>query len=147
MKYENIVVNKAFAILTKRLNESTISFSKLELVEEYLLHKLILEEREIFGAVWIDIKNRLIATEDIALGTLNQVYVYPREILKSALRHNAANVIFYHNHPTGSTVPSETDRMMTANMKGLLKIINVRLLDHIIVSGTKTRSFAKRGEL
>jgi len=147
MNFETKVVDKAFSILARQLNEATISMPNTKVVEKYLLHKLILEEREIFGALWLDVKNRLIACEDIAMGTLYQVCVYPREILKSALRHNAANVIFYHNHPTGDSVPSDMDRLMTCNMKRLLKIIDVRLVDHIIVSGTKTRSFAQRGEL
>jgi DNA repair protein RadC len=147
MNFETKVIDKAFDILTRQLNEATISMSSAPVIEKYLLHKLILEEREIFGAMWLDVKNRLITCEDIALGTLYQVCVYPREILKSALRHNAANVIFYHNHPTGDASPSHTDRLMTMNMKKLLKIIDVQLLDHIIVSGTKTRSVTKIEEL
>ena len=106
MNAENRIVEKAFAILTSRLREATISFSSATLVERYLLHKLILEEREIFGALWLDVKNRLIASEDIALGSLNHAQIYPREILKSALKHNAAKVIFFHNHPSGELTPS-----------------------------------------
>ena len=147
MKLEKILIDLAFAILTKRLKAATISVSSSELVETCLLHKLIAEEREIFGALWLDMKLRLIAMEDIAMGTVNQVCVYPREIVKSALRHNASAVIFYHNHPTGEAIPSEHDKLMTTNVKRLLHVIGVNLLDHIIVSGTKTRSLAERGEL
>ena len=147
MKLEKILIDLAFAILTKRLKAATISVSSFELVEKYLLHKLMAEEREIFGALWLDMKLRLISMEDIAVGTVNQVCVYPREIVRSALRHNATSVIFYHCHPTGEPVPSENDKLMTTNVKKLLRAIDVNLLDHIIVSGTKTRSLAKRGEL
>jgi len=147
MKLEKILIDLAFAILTKRLKAATISVSSSELVESYLLHKLIAEEREVFGALWLDMKLRLIAIEDIAMGTVNQVCIYPREIVKSALRHNASAVIFYHNHPTGEPVPSETDKLMTRSVKRLLHAIDVNLLDHIIVSGTKTRSLVKGGEL
>lgn len=147
MNEENRIIERAFAILMSRLRQATISVSSPRLVENYLLHKLILEEREIFGVLWLDVKNRLIACEDIALGTINQVHIFPREVLKSALKHNAAKVIFFHNHPAGDTTPSHTDKIMTSNMKQLLNLIDVRLVDHIIVAGTKTRSFARDGDL
>jgi DNA repair protein RadC len=147
MDVENRIVEKAFAILTSRLREATISVSSATLVERYLLHKLILEEREIFGALWLDVKNRLIASEDIALGSLNHAHIYPREIVKSALKHNAAKVIFFHNHPSGELTPSLNDRLMTANMKKILNLIDVRLEDHIIVAGKQTRSFARHGDM
>jgi len=147
MNVENRIIEKAFAILTSRLREATISISSSELLKSYLLHKLILEEREIFGALWLDVKNRLIACEEITFGTLTRVPVYPREILKSALKHNAAKVIFFHNHPSGDVDPSHRDKLMTTNMKELLNLIDVQLEDHIIVAGTQTRSFAEHGEL
>jgi DNA repair protein RadC len=147
MDEENDIIEKAFAILTSRLREATISVSSSTLVENYLLHKLILEEREIFGALWLDVKNRLIATENIALGTLHQVQIFPREVLKSALKFNAANVIFFHNHPSGDSLPSHTDMVVTSNLKRLLDLIDVRLVDHIIVAGANARSFARDGNL
>ena len=147
MNVENWIIEKAFAILTSRLRDATISISSSALAEHYLLHKLILEEREIFGALWLDVKSRLIECEEIALGTLTQAQVFPREILKSALKHNAAKVIFFHNHPTGDVMPSPKDKLMTSEMKQLLKLIDVKLEDHIIVAGTQTRSFARNGDI
>jgi DNA repair protein RadC len=147
MSLDNYVIKRALTILKRRLKTGTISISDPERAEQYLLHKLILEEREIFGALWLDVKNRLIGIEDICFGTLDKTSVYPREIMKSALRHNAANAIFYHNHPTGEPDPSPADKLMSAEMKKLLGLVNVRLVDHIIVSGTKKRSLAKWGEL
>jgi len=147
VKIENWIIEKSFAILSGRLREATISISSAKLVEHYLLHKLILEEREIFGALWLDVKNRLIACEEIAHGTLTQVRVFPREILKSALKHNAAKVIFFHNHPSGEVTPSPKDKLMTSDMKQLLKLIDVQLEDHIIVAGTQARSFARHGDI
>jgi len=147
MDKENRIIEKAFAILSKRLRESTISVSSVSLAESYLLHKLALEEREIFGALWLDAKNRLIACEDIALGTITQAKIFPREILKSALKHNAVKVIFFHNHPSGNAIPSEKDKIMTCNMKQLLNLIDVQLEDHIIVAGKESRSLAKHGEI
>lgn len=147
VKIENWIIKKSFAILTSRLRDATISISSSALAERYLLHKLILEEREIFGALWLDVKSRLIECEEIALGTLTQAQVFPREILKSALKHNAAKVIFFHNHPTGDVMPSPKDKLMTSEMKQLLKLIDVKLEDHIIVAGTQTRSFARNGDI
>lgn len=147
MDKETRIIKKAFAILSKRLRESTISVSSVGLAETYLLHKLVLEEREIFGALWLDAKNRLIACEDIALGTITQAKIFPREILKSALKHNAVKVIFFHNHPSGNAIPSENDKIMTCNMKQLLNLIDVQLEDHIIVAGKETQSLAKLGEI
>ena len=147
VKIENWIIKKSFAILTSRLRDATISISSSALAERYLLHKLILEEREIFGALWLDVKNRLIDCEEIALGTLTQARVFPREILKSALKHNAAKVIFFHNHPTGDVMPSPKDKLITSEMKQLLKLIDVRLEDHIIVAGTQARSFARHGDM
>jgi len=147
MNVENWIIEKAFAILTSRLRDATISISSSALAERYLLHKLILEEREIFGALWLDVKSRLIDCEEIALGTLTQAQVFPREILKSALKHNAAKVIFFHNHPTGDVMPSPKDKLMTSEMKQLLKLIDVKLEDHIIVAGTQTRSFSRNGDI
>jgi len=116
-------------------------------VQEYLLHRLILEEREIFGALCIDAKNRLIACEDIAPGSISNVNVFPREVVKTALKHNAASVIFYHNHPSGDAVPSQTDLTTTSGLTKILRMIGVRVLDHIIVAGTSARSLLSEGEL
>jgi DNA repair protein RadC len=144
---ENLIIAKAFDLLTSRLRESTISLSNADLVERYLLHKLILEEREVFGALWPDVKNRLIACEDIAQGTIANVIVFPREVVKSALRHNAAGAIFYHNHPSGDPTPSLEDKKMTSDLKRVLKLVDVCLRDHFIVAGAKTFSFLRHRKL
>ena len=140
---ENLIITTAFDLLSRRLRAATISLSNPDLVEKYLLHKLIMEEREVFGALWLDVKNRLVACEDISLGTIANVIVFPREVVKSALRHNAASAIFYHCHPSGDPIPSAADRTMTMDMKRVLKLVDVRLLDHFIVAGTKTFSMSR----
>ena len=147
MNEENGIVEMALVILTSRLQEKTISLTSPGDVEKYLLLRLIQEERETFGALWLDAKNRLIACETIALGTINQLQLYPREVMKSALKHNAASGIFFHNHPGGECTPSASDKLMTQDMKRLLNMIGVRLIDHIIVAGTQTWSFAKHEEM
>lgn len=142
MDLENSIIEQAFAILTSRLHKATISVSSPQLVEQYLLHKLISEEREIFGALWLNVKNRIIACEDLALGSLTKAAVYPREVVKSALKHNAAGVVFFHNHPSGDAAPSQADKTLTAQLKKTLELVDTRVLDHIIIAGTQTYSFA-----
>lgn len=142
---ENCIIKKAFSILTSRLRKATISVSNSNAVEQYLLHKLMLEEREIFGALWLDTKNRVIACQELAWGSLTNVCVHPREVVKSALKHNAASVILFHNHPSGDTTPSETDKVLTVDLKMTLALVDVRVLDHFIIGGAQAWSFLKSG--
>ena len=103
---------------------------------------------EVFVALWLDAQNRLIASEDLFRGTLTQTSVYPREVVKSALRHNAGAVILAHNHPSGLAEPSRADEVLTASLKQALALIDVKLLDHFIVAGNaRPLSFAERGLL
>ena len=103
---------------------------------------------EVFGALWLDSKNRLIAWEELFRGTLSQTSVYPREVVKRALAHNAAAVLLCHNHPSGVAEPSQADELLTQNLKQALALVDVRVLDHFIVAGSaKPLSFAERGLL
>jgi DNA repair protein RadC len=101
---------------------------------------------EVFGALWLDAQNRLIAWEELSRGTLTQTSVYPREVVKRALAYNAAAVILAHNHPSGLAEPSAADESLTRALKEALALIDVRVLDHFIVAGrTASLSFAERG--
>ena len=102
-------------------------------------------EYESFVALWLDSQHRLITADELFRGTLTQTSVYPREVVKASLRHNAAAVIFAHNHPSGVTEPSQSDRMLTDALKQALSLVDVRVLDHFIVAGASTLSFAERG--
>ena len=102
-------------------------------------------EFESFVALWLDAQHRLIEIEEPFRGTLTQTSVYPREIVKAALRHNAAAVIFAHNHPSGVSEPSKSDELLTQALKQALALVDVRVLDHFIVAGNQTMSFAERG--
>jgi DNA repair protein RadC len=93
----------------------------------------------------LDSQHRLIACEELFRGTLAQTSVYPREVVKAALRHNAAAIIFAHNHPSGVAEPSRADEMLTTALKQALALIDCRTLDHLIVGGTKITSLAERG--
>ena len=89
----------------------------------------------------------LLASEELFRGTLTQTSVYPREVVKTALRHNAAGVIFAHNHPSGVAEPSRADELLTQTLKQALSLVEIKTLDHFIVAGTRTVSFAERGLL
>ena len=117
-------------------------------VRDWLKLKLAGLDYEIFGALWLDSKNRLIAWEELFRGTLAQTSVFPREVVKRALAHNAAAVLLCHNHPSGVAEPSQADELLTQNLKQALALVDVRVLDHFIVAGTaRPLSFAERGLL
>ncbi len=103
---------------------------------------------ETFVALWLDAQNRLLAHDELFRGTLTQTSVYPREVVKQALRHNAAAVILAHNHPSGLAEPSRADEALTQALKQALALIDIKVLDHFIVAGhTQPLSFAERGLL
>lgn len=116
-------------------------------VRDYLRIYFADQEHESFLALFLDAQNRLISAKELFRGTLTQTSVYPREVVKAALRANAAAVIFAHNHPSGVADPSRADEMLTSNLKQALALIDVRVLDHFIVAGSATLSFAERGLL
>ena len=103
-------------------------------------------QHEVFVALWLDAQNRLIVSEELFRGTLTQTSVYPREVVKRALIHNAGAVILAHNHPSGLAEPSRADEVLTSSLKQALALIDVKLLDHFIVTGgAEPLSFAERG--
>ncbi len=103
-------------------------------------------QHEVFVALWLDAQNRLIASEELFSGTLTQTSVYPREVVKRALAHNAGAVILAHNHPSGLAEPSRADEVLTSSLKQALALIDVKVLDHFIVTGNAAPlSFAERG--
>lgn len=117
-------------------------------VRNWLRLKLGGLPHEIFGALWLDAQNRLIAWDELSRGTLTQTSVYPREVVKQALARNAAAVILAHNHPSGLAEPSTADEVLTRSLKEALALIDVRVLDHFIVAAqTQSLSFAERGLL
>lgn len=116
-------------------------------VRDFLRLKLAARKEEAFVCMWLDAQHRVIDVEEAFSGTLTQTSVYPREIVKSALRHNAAAVIFAHNHPSGVAQPSQSDELLTRNLKEALALVEVKVLDHFIVAGHQAISFAERGLL
>jgi DNA repair protein RadC len=116
-------------------------------VRDYLCLKLGGLTREVFVVLFLDAQNRIVTTEEMFSGTLTQASVYPREVVKRALHHNAASVIFAHNHPSGLAQQSQADELLTKQLKQALALVDIRVLDHFIVAGNTTFSFAERGLL
>jgi DNA repair protein RadC len=143
---EERLVKRATAILRREFERSDVLNSP-GAVRAYLAMKLSLLEREVFGAIYLDSQNRVIHHEHLFTGTLTQTAVYPREVVKSALRANAAGVCFFHNHPSGVQEPSHADRMLTAALKTSLAVVDIQVLDHIILAAGTAYSFAENGGL
>lgn len=104
-------------------------------------------EHEVFGVIFLDQQHRIICHEKMFRGTINQATVYTREIVKSALAHNAAAVILFHNHPSGLTDPSASDDLLTQSIIKALDLVEVRVLDHLILGTEGHYSFAKKGKI
>lgn len=116
-------------------------------VRDYLRLTIAGREQEVFAVLLLDAQHRVISCQELFHGTLTQTSVYPREVVKCALKHNAAAVIFAHNHPSGVAEPSHADEILTRSLKSALALVDVQVLDHFIVAGTRTMSFAERGLL
>lgn len=121
------------------------SFSSPAAVKEYLRAKLAGFEHEVFSVLFLDSQHRLIEYAEMFRGTIDSASVYPRELVKEALRLNAAAVIVSHNHPSGNPEPSSADKVLTQRLRDALALVDIRTLDHIIVAGGSTTSFAERG--
>lgn len=116
-------------------------------VRDYLRMTLARLPHEVFIAVFLTTQNRVITVDELFRGTLTQTSVYPREIVKRALAHNAASVIFAHNHPSGDAAPSDADRRLTQTLANALALIDVHVIDHFIVAPSACVSFAEQGLL
>ncbi|HBP4632943.1 TPA: DNA repair protein RadC [Pseudomonas aeruginosa] len=122
-------------------------FTSPELVKDYLRTKLVGFEHEVFAVLFLDTKHRLIEYAELFHGTIDQASVYPREVVKAALRVNAAAVVFSHNHPSGNPEPSHADKVLTQRLREALTIVEIRTLDHIVVGSEGMVSFAEQGLL
>ncbi len=134
----------------RALNEKmkqTDSLNSPQSVRDYLKLTLARLPHEVFVAVFLTAQNRVIEVEELFRGSLTQTSVYPREIVKRALAHNAASVILAHNHPSGEATPSAADRSLTKALAEALALVDVRVLDHFIVAPGASLSFAEQGIL
>ncbi len=140
------VVEMARRALAEQIQDRD-AMSSPQAVRDYLRLSLGSRPHEVFVAMFLDAQNRLLGCEELFRGTLTQTSVYPREVVKTALRYNAAGVIFAHNHPSGVAEPSRADELLTQTLKQALSLVEIKTLDHFIVAGSKTISFAERGLL
>jgi DNA repair protein RadC len=139
------LVALAMSIVEDSMRKDGEVFTDPEATKKYISLRLGETEHEVFTVMFLDNRHRLIASEDMFKGTINGASVHPREVVKAALKYNAAAVIFGHNHPSGIAEPSEADRQLTNKLKAGLGIVDIRVLDHIVVGGTTSVSFAERG--
>jgi DNA repair protein RadC len=141
-------IARAIRILEKSFNtEPNTQLSSPDTAKQYLRLKLSALEHEEFHAIWLNPQNKIIAIEPLFRGTLAYCQIHPREVIKSSIKHNAASVIFAHNHPSGKAVPSSADIDLTKQLKEALAIVDVRMLDHIIVAGGNICSLVERGDI
>lgn len=113
----------------------------------YLRYRLANREREVFAVLLLDAHHRLVHYEELFLGTVDGAHVHPREVVRVAIRHNACAVILAHNHPSGVAEASAADHRVTERLKSALSLIDVRVLDHLVVTAGSVTSFKQRGWL
>lgn len=114
-------------------------------VRDYLRMTLAGREHEVFVVIFLDAQNRVLVVEEMFRGTLTQTSVYPREIVKRSLANNAAGVVFSHNHPSGGAEPSHADEALTRALRQALALVDVKVVDHFVISANGVTSFAERG--
>ncbi len=141
---EDDVIAEATSIYDQYFLRGTLMGSD-DKASDYIKLKLASLEHEVFVCLYLDNRHRLISFDEMARGTIDGASVYPREIVKTALQHNAAALIFAHNHPSGLTEPSTADKAITTKMIKALELIDVRVLDHFIIGEGKPYSFAGNG--
>lgn len=143
---DDLVVLQALEILRRRIRRTIWDVSAPADIKAFLRCQTAHLEHEVFGCIYLDTKNRVIDSEILFSGTLTQTSVYPREVVRHALiKHNAASVVFWHNHPSGDAEPSSADIALTSHLKKALALVDIRVLDHIIVVPDTTVSLAERG--
>ncbi|HDS9724029.1 TPA: DNA repair protein RadC [Enterobacter bugandensis] len=140
-------IRDALTLLEHQLREPGVPFLSASTTRDWLRLNLACQEREMFVVLWLDNQHRLIAHDTLFLGTINSITVHPREVIKAGLKHNAAAAALAHNHPSGEAEPSHADRLITARLKQVLELVDIRLLDHLVVGRTDIVSFAERGWL
>ena len=118
-----------------------------EVVRDWLRLRVGGKPHEEYGCIWLNTRHEVIEAGEMFRGTLMQTSAYPREVVKEALHHNAVAVIFYHTHPSGAAEPSLADEMLTRQLKDALNLVDVRVLDHFVVTAEETTSFAEKGLL
>jgi DNA repair protein RadC len=145
--YDQAIITQALTILDARLRSPGPRITQVSDTINYLRMQFDGLKSEVFGCMFLSSQNKLIQFEKLFTGTVNGCSVHPREVVKSALEHNAATVIFAHNHPSGSASPSEADKQITVRLTDALSLIDITVIDHVIIAGAKHYSFAEDGAI
>ncbi|MCC8373969.1 MULTISPECIES: RadC family protein [Photorhabdus] len=143
---EQRVIHRALRLLEKYQRQPSESFTSTSVTKTWLQLRMAHLEREVFIVMYLDNQHCLLERETLFTGTLSHTEVHPREVVKSALKHNAAAVILAYNHPSGTTEISQQDKNITQRIVKALALVEVRVLDHLVV-GNETISFAELGLL
>ena len=140
------IIARALKILEGRMRTGS-ALTSPQSVRDYLRLALADRQHEVFMTIFLDAQHHVLSVEELFRGTLTQTSVYPREVVKAALKANAAAVLLCHNHPSGVAEPSQADELLTRQLKEALAMVDCKVLDHFIVAGRATLSFAERGLL
>ena len=129
----------------ERMESESVCLDSPGIMKEFMCSKIGHLEHECFWCLWMDSQARLIFADEIFRGTLTETSVYPREIVKQALSCNASSVALVHNHPSGVCVPSQADKLLTTRLVSALRLVDVKVFDHLVVAGNQCISFAEMG--
>lgn len=143
---EDQIIKAAKTLLKRRFKKGFV-FQSPDVARPYLVSQYAELDYEVFVCLFLNNQNELISSEEMFRGTIDGASIYPREVVKRALELNAAAVIFAHNHPSGVVVPSMADQSITEKLKNALNLVDIQVLDHFIVGGAWTYSFAEHGLL
>lgn len=144
---EDQTIRTALTILETRLQDTDAAIRSPEDAHAYLVLRLAERQSEVFGALFLNTRHGVIEYRELFNGTIDGTSVYPREVIRACIETNAAALILFHNHPSGVAEPSQADERITRRLSSACELIDVRVLDHIIVGGVNTVSFAARGLL
>ena len=144
---EDKIIAQALTILEGRLTKPDTYLSSPDDTKAFLALKLAQLEHEVFAVIFLNTRHGIISYGELFRGTINGASVHPREVVKESLAVNASAVIFAHNHPSGNPQPSAADKQLTTRLVAALDLVGIRVLDHIVVGGTDTYSFAEWGLL
>ena len=139
------IISAAKLIIANRLKRKTGAMCSPTVMKDFLIMHYADKCSESFCVLFMDNQHRIIDIEELFQGTIDGASVYPREVVKRALELNAAAISFAHNHPSGVPEASEADKFITKRLKEALKVVDIRVLDHFIIAGTETKSFAECG--
>lgn len=146
-KIQTSTINQAIEILSNSLKSTSFTIDSVESASKFCRLKIAAKEHEVFGVMFLDSQHQMIDFEIMFRGTINSASVYPREVAKRALELNAAAVLLTHNHPSGQNAPSSADKAITVRIVDALNLLDIKVLDHIVVTKVGFTSFAESGLL